>query len=95
MCIVSTNGLSLEMEKVLDKMPNAKDVKADKILEINSKHQLFDALERLFNVNDPAFDDYAQLLYSQALLIEGFKLKDPVSFSNKMCELMIKSSKYN
>lgn len=94
-CIVSTNGLSLEMEKVLDKMPNAKDVKADKILEINSKHQLFDALERLFNDNDPAFDDYAQLLYSQALLIEGFKLKDPVSFSNKMCELMIKSSKYN
>ena len=93
-CIVSTNGLSLEMEKVLDKMPNAKDVKADKILEINSKHPLFDALERLFNDNDPAFDDYAQLLYSQALLIEGFKLKDPVSFSNKMCELMIKSSKY-
>ena len=40
------------------------------------------------------FKDYAELLYSQALLIEGFKLKDPVEFSNKMCELMIKSSKY-
>ena len=93
-CLVSTDGLSLEMEKVLDKMPNAKDVKANKVLEINPKHQLFDALERLFNDNDPSFNDYAELLYSQALLIEGFKLKDPVSFSNKMCELMIKSSKY-
>ena len=93
-CLVSADGLSLEMEKVLDKMPNAKDVKANKVLEINPKHQLFDALERLFNDNDPSFNDYAELLYSQALLIEGFKLKDPVSFSNKMCELMIKSSKY-
>ena len=37
--------------------------------------------------------DYAELLYNQALLMEGFPLKDPVAFSNKMCELMIKSSK--
>ena len=93
-CLVSKDGLSFEMEKVLDRMPNAKDVKADKVLEINPKHQLFDALERLFNDNDPAFKDYAKLLYQQALLIEGFKLDDPVEFSNKMCELMIKSSKY-
>lgn len=93
-CLVSDDGLSFEMEKVLDRMPNAKDVKANKILEINPKHKLFEALERLFNDNDPMFKDYAELLYSQALLIEGFKLKDPVEFSNKMCELMIKSSKY-
>jgi len=93
-CLVSGDGLSFEMEKVLDRMPNAKDVKANKILEINPKHKLFEALERLFNDNDPMFKDYAELLYSQALLIEGFKLKDPVKFSNKMCELMIKSSKY-
>ena len=93
-CLVSGDGLSFEMEKVLDRMPNAKDVKANKILEINPKHKLFEALERLFNDNDPMFKDYAELLYSQALLIEGFKLKDPVEFSNKMCELMIKSSKY-
>ena len=93
-CLVSGDGLSFEMEKVLDRMPNAKDVKANKILEINPKHKLFEALERLFNDNDPMFKDYAELLYSQALLIEGFKLKDPVKFSNMMCELMIKSSKY-
>ena len=93
-CLVSGDGLSFEMEKVLDRMPNAKDVKANKILEINPKHKLFEALERLFNDNDPMFKYYAELLYSQALLIEGFKLKDPVKFSNMMCELMIKSSKY-
>ena len=93
-CIVSKDGLSLEMEKVLEKMPNGKEVKAEKVLEINPNHKLFEALERLFNDGDESFDDYATLLYSQALLIEGFKLKDPVEFSNKMCELMIKSAKY-
>jgi len=93
-CIVSKDGLSLEMEKVLERMPNSQEVKAEKVLEINPNHKLFEALERLFNDGDESFSDYAKLLYSQALLIEGFKLKDPVEFSNKMCELMIKSSKY-
>lgn len=93
-CLVSKEGLSFEMEKVLDKIPNNAGIKSEKVLEINSKHKLFEALENLFNDNDPDLDKFVKLLYSQALLIEGFPIENPVEFSNMMCELMIKSAKY-
>ena len=93
-CLVSKDGLSFEMEKVLDKIPNNTGIKSEKVLEINPKHKLFEALENLFNDNDPDLDKFVKLLYSQALLIEGFPIENPVEFSNMMCELMIKSAKY-
>ena len=93
-CLVSSDGLSFEMQKTLDKIPNNQGLKADKILELNPKHKLFESLENLFNDNDPSLNDYINLLYDQALLIEGFPIENPVEFSNKMCELMIKASKY-
>ena len=93
-CLVSADGMSFEMEKVMAAMLNAKDAKADRILEINPHRKLFETIENLYNDNNVELEDYAYLLYSQALLIEGFPLKDPVEFSNKMCELMIKGAKY-
>lgn len=92
-CLVSGDGVSFEMEKVLSNMPNNKEIKASKILEINPNNEIFKALENIYLNNPSNINDYAFLLYSQALLIEGFPLKDPVEFSNKMCELIIKSSK--
>lgn len=62
-------------------------------MELNPNHELFKAMERIYAKDANALKDYAELLYNQALLMEGFPLKDPVAFSNKMCELMIKSSK--
>ena len=93
-CLVSSDGLSFEMQKTLDKIPNNQGLKADKILELNPKHKLFESLENLFNDNDPQLNDYISLLYDQALLIEGFPIENPVEFSNKMCDLMVKASKY-
>ena len=93
-CLSSEDGISFEMEKVLAQNPNGSDVKATRILEINPNHKLFEAIENLYNDNDPMLEDYARLLYDQALLIEGIALKDPVKFSNRMCELMIKGAKY-
>ncbi|NLD26290.1 MAG: molecular chaperone HtpG, partial [Acholeplasmataceae bacterium] len=93
-CLVSSEGLSFEMEKYIASLPSAEKPKAKRILEINPKHQLFQALERLFNDHDEKFGDYADLLYSQALLIEGLPLKDPVAFSNKMTELLVRAAKY-
>lgn len=93
-CLVSKDGLSFEMEKVLEKIPNNTGMKSEKVLEINPKHKLFEALENLYNDNDPDLDKFVKLLYSQALLIEGFPIENPVEFSNMMCELMIKSAKY-
>ena len=92
-CLVSKDGVSLEMEKVLASLPTENKAKAQKVLELNPNHELFKAMERIYAKDANALKDYAELLYNQALLMEGFPLKNPVAFSNKMCELMIKSSK--
>lgn len=92
-CLVSGEGLSFEMEKVIERMPNNEKVKAKRILEINPRHELFKAIEKVYQSDDTELSDYAHLLYNQALLIEGLPIKDPVDFSNKMVNLMIKSAK--
>ena len=92
-CLVSSDGLSFEMEKVLSNMPNNENIKAEKILEINGNHELFKTLENIYLNNPTELSKYASLLYNQALLIEGFEIEDPVEFSKLMCELMIKSNK--
>jgi molecular chaperone HtpG len=81
------------MEKVIERMPNNEKVKAKRILEINPRHELFKAIEKVYQSDDTELSDYAHLLYNQALLIEGLPIKDPVDFSNKMVNLMIKSAK--
>ncbi len=93
-CLVSSDGMSFEMEKVLSNMPNNNtDLKAERILEINPNHELFNALEKIYLDNPNDINKYADLLYNQALLMEGFNIKDPVDFSNKMCDLIIRASK--
>lgn len=91
-CLVSGDGVSLEMEKVLSQMPNNQNIKASKILEINPNHELFTVFDKISNDN-LKLEKYAKLLYDQALLIEGFKIDNPVEFSNLMVELMIDSNK--
>ena len=90
-CLTSKEGLSFEMQKVLNAMPNGSDAKAEKVLEINPNHELFECLKKAYNDND--LDDYVDLLYNQALLMEGFPIENPVEFSTKMCKLMIKNMK--
>ena len=92
-CIVSGEGVSLEMEKVLKNMPTNQDVKADRILEINPNHDLFKMLEQIQEKAPKKLEDYAELLYNQALLIEGIPLENQVENSNKMVALMIESKK--
>ena len=92
-CLVSGEGVSFEMEKVLSQMPDGQNVKAGRILEINPNHQIFVALQTVFEKDKDKIKDYASLLYDQALLIEGFSIDDPVEFSNKVCQLMIDANK--
>lgn len=92
-CLVSGDGISFEMEKVIANIPGDDKIVADKILEINPNHQLFTAIEKVYKENPNELGTYATLLYNQALLIEGFKIDDPINFSNMMCDLMIKSIK--
>ena len=92
-CLVSGEGLTLEMERVLQENPDNKDVKASRILEINPHHELFKAIEKVYEEDEESLSKYAHLLYNQALLIEGMPIKDPVAFSKDMCDLMIKAAK--
>lgn len=88
-CLASDGQLSLEMEKVLNAMPNDQKVKADKVLEINAGHPVFETLQKLQGTDAEKLKKYSELLYTQALLIEGMSIEDPVAYSNLVCELMI------
>lgn len=89
-CISSSGGLSIEMEKVLNAMPNAagEKVSAEKVLEINANHKIFEALKAAYEQGNGKLEKYAKLLYNQALLIEGLSVEDPLEFSDLICEIM-------
>ncbi len=88
-CITSEGGLSIEMEKVLNAMPNAQQkVSAKKILEINRDHKIFEKLKDLFAHDSEKLKEYTELLYTEALLIEGIQPEDPVDFVEKLCNIM-------
>lgn len=93
-CLSADEGMSFEMEKVLSAMPdgNPYGMKATRILEINPSHPIFTALQNVYAKDKDAVKDYAQLLYDQALLIEGFPIDDPAEFSRKICEFMVKAA---
>lgn len=88
-CLTSAGELSIEMEKVLNSMPTDHKVKADRVLEINPDHSIFTTLQKLYDTDKEKLKDYSNILYNQALLIEGLSLENPVEFSNMVCNLMI------
>lgn len=88
-CLTSKGQISIEMEKVLNSMPNQQKVNAERVLEVNPEHSVFQALSKAFADGDrDKVAKYTSLLYSQALLIEGLSVENPVEFSNLICELM-------
>ncbi|MBR6618369.1 MAG: molecular chaperone HtpG [Oscillospiraceae bacterium] len=87
-CLTSEGDLTLEMEKVLNAMPMDNKVQAKLVMEINPEHPVYERLQALYGTDDEKLKKYSQLLYNQALLIEGMPVTDPVAFSNLICELM-------
>jgi len=88
-CLTSEGEISLEMEKVLNSMPVDQKVHAQRVLEINPDHEIYGKLKALSDSGDKEkLGKYAKLLYTQACLIEGMSIEDPVEFSNLICELM-------
>ena len=90
-CLTSVGNISLEMEKVLNSMPNAAEnkVKAERALEINASHPIFEKLRSLFETDKDKLAEYTKILYAQATLIEGMPVENPVELSNMICELMV------
>ena len=88
-CLTSDGLLSIEMEKVLSQMPAEHDAKAEKVLEINAEHPIYETLKKLYETDKDKLKTYSEILYDQALLVEGMPIEDPVEYSNKICSLMV------
>lgn len=88
-CLSTEGGISLEMEKVLNAMPTGEAIRAERVLEINTAHPVFEKLKSLFEGDPEKAKLYTEILYNQALLIEGLPVEDPVSYSNLVCTLML------
>lgn len=87
-CLSSEGEVSIEMEKILSAMPNNQGVKAQKVLEVNTNHEVFNSLKDALENYKDKFNLYTKLLYNQALLVEGLSIEDPVDFTNDICKLM-------
>lgn len=89
-CLTTAGEVSLEMEKVLNAMPSEQKVKAERVLEINANHPVFQALTEIYPADLEKAKTYGKILYNQALLIEGLPIADPVAYANEVCSLMAK-----
>ena len=87
-CITTDGMISTEMEKVLNAMPAQEKIKAQRVLEINGEHPIFQRLQELYQSDKERLKLYAEILYDQALLLEGISLEDPSDFSQKLCQLL-------
>lgn len=85
--LLAKGGLSLEMEKTLSEMTNNNDApKAEKVLAINPEHILFNRLKSSVNTED--FNKLVDVLYNQALLLEGFNVENPAEFIKNLNSLI-------
>jgi molecular chaperone HtpG len=87
-CLSTEGEVTIEMEKILKAMPNSQGVQADKVLEININHEIFQSLKNAYSNDKEKLSLYTSLLYNQALLIEGLPIQDPVAFTNDICKVM-------
>ena len=91
LCLVSDEGMSFEMEKVLAQMPNGGGAKAKRILELNAKHPLFESLEKAYAKDPLSIKNYAVLLLTQAQILDDLKVDEPKRFAEQVNQLIINS----
>lgn len=91
-CISTKDGLSLNMEKTLNNLPSEEKAKASKVLEINPNHELFKAMSDI-KADKDTVKKYSDVLYDEAMLLEGFEVQDKENFIKNLNELMLKSLK--
>lgn len=89
-CITAEGPVSLEMERLMSQMPEGMEgPKSERVLELNVKHPVFAKLQEAQKAGDKdKIDKYANILYNQALLVEGMPVPDPVAFANAISSLM-------
>lgn len=88
-CLSSTGGVSLEMEKYFESIPGDTKPKAERVLELNAEHAAFAALKTARETDKDKAKNYAQVLYAQALLIAGLPLEDPAKYTELVASLIV------
>ncbi|SHJ92550.1 molecular chaperone HtpG [Anaerobranca californiensis DSM 14826] len=88
-CLTVEGDISIEMEKILANLPNNPNIKAQRVLEINTEHNIFKKLKEMYEKDRDKFNLYVKVLYDQALLIEGLPIEDPVEYANNVSELLL------
>ena len=92
-CLTTKGGLSLEMEKILNLMPDSPGIKAERVLEINSEHPVISALKEAFDGGSEKGKEkvkhFASLLYDQALLISGLPLENPLDLCKAIDDYIV------
>ena len=86
-CLVSKNGVSLNMEKVLNDMPSDQKINSDKVLEINPNHELFNKLKDITDAE--LIKDYGTILYNEALMLEGIEVSDKKEFTDALNKILL------
>lgn len=88
-CLTAGGEVSIEMEKVLNSMPNADgSIKADKILEISSTHKILEKLQTLYKEDKETLKKYATVLYEQARILEGLSVDDAAEFVSALSDII-------
>ncbi len=89
-CLRNAGEISIEMEKVMNAMPNGGDVNAEKILEINESHPIAKKIQELYKNDKDKLKDFSKVLYAQARLIEGLTIENPTEITNLICDYLAK-----
>jgi len=85
----SQGEISIEMEKVMNAQPMGGDVQAEKVLEVNTNHEVFNALKAAQSGDEARFELMVDVLYNQARLMEGLEIEDPIEFTQSVSKLMV------
>ena len=89
-CLSSIGEISVEMEKVMNAMPNSEGLNVDKALEINENHPIAKKIEELYKNDKEKLKEYTEVLYAQARLIEGLPIDNPTEITNLICNIIAK-----
>ena len=88
---LTTKGdISIEMQKVFDAMPNDMGIKAQTILEINENHPISKKLKKLYKEDEKGFENYIKILYSEARMVAGLSIDNPVEISDLIADVISK-----
>ncbi len=89
-CLTSNGAISVQMEKVINAMPNSEKVSSSLTLEINENHPILNKLNDLYKNDEKEFEKYTKVLFAQSKLIEGLPIDNPTELSNLVCDLLSK-----